>query len=232
MKLLLTLIHRWISGLRNANGHSLWILLLVVLSVVPALAEPSWTRISDKNGITIYSKEVPGKSVPAVRAITKLNANIHDVREVIFDPERYPQWNPNCSKALVLKRPSSNRVIFYFLTDVPWPASDRDVVTSLKAVESGKDPLVYHIHIQKHDDALYPPKKGVQRVPSLLGHYRLTEIGAQHTQLEYVVSADTGGYLPGPLVSFFSVRAPSNLILGLKKQLAKNAAKKASAPAQ
>ena len=204
-------------------------LLVVLLSSVAFLNLPhsagqakqdtSWEFVAKKRGVAVYKREVPGQAVPTVRAVATLNAPLDHIHKVIFDPNQYPAWNPDCTKAKLLKRLSDDQIIFYFLNDVPWPASDRDAVTRLQVIESSRDSRGYRIRISKHEDSLFPTQPGIERVPILEGYYDLRSLDAKTTQLEYVITTDTGGYLPGPLVSFFTVRSPVNLIAGLEAEL-------------
>jgi hypothetical protein len=194
------------------------VLLLALLPGVDAAAKPGWKHVLREDGVTVSTREVPGRGFPTFRGVGVIHAGIFDVLAVISDIKRYPQWVESCKEARLLKKINELERMIYQRTDVPWPISDRDSVNRSLAVVDLKRQRV-NIKFWAIKSKRKPPVDGVVRMVKLRGHYLLTALGANKTRIDFKVDADPGGLLPTWLAKLATRRLPLKSIQGLRKQV-------------
>ena len=69
------------------------------------------------------------------------------------------------------------------------------------------------------ESPLAPPVRGVVRMPALEGGYTLTAVGPRRTRVEYEVSLDLGGRVPGFVARGVTEEMPFETLQGLRQQL-------------
>jgi hypothetical protein len=160
------------------------------------------------------------QDIPAFHVTGTVDAGIWETLVVLLDVGKMTDWDTECLKSEVIKQPSRHRVLWRYVSDVPWPADDREAVvwTTVKVVEPGK-----HIRIEfKHagKDEAPPPSDGQVRVPLLKGRWVLTAKGPDKTHVDYRAKTQAGGSVPDFLVAQMGESSPKALLKGLKKRAA------------
>src|SRR3954447_23007680 len=82
----------------------------VAAQAVPQLI---WERISEKDGVVAYRREVPGSPLIAFRGEGVINAPILRVASVLVDNTRSTEWIDSLAEARTLRRISENEFIEY-----------------------------------------------------------------------------------------------------------------------
>ena len=185
-----------------------------------ALAKPSWEKIHNEKGVTVYQRESSLGDLPDFKAKTRIQASLFDIIAVIRDVDRREEWVFRCKDSKVVKRYTDFEVLLYHRTDSPWPTSDRDaaITTHLYEQIPGKE---YLAHFRGVKNDLIPVNDDAVRLPIIEGYYRLNFISAQETQVTYFVHLDPGGYLPRWLVRMTTHEFPTETLIGLKGQVEK-----------
>ncbi len=179
-----------------------------------------WKHVFTDEGITVTTREVPGRDLPTFRAIGIINADAYDILGVIYDIPRYPQWMGRCTESRLLKRINKTTFITYTVTDSPWPVSDRDAVYRAQIDVVGKAPE-FLISFEATKIPSMPPRSGRVRMTYLKGHYRITSLGSSKTRVEYQVDADPGGYLPNWLIRMVARHVPFDTLVNLRARVVK-----------
>lgn len=197
-------------------------LLAAALAFAPGVAVAGdWEHIYEDEGIEVWKKEIAGSDFVAFRGRGVVRAPIQKVAAVIRDADRETEWMENCVDARTVRFLSAKDAIVYHRTGSPVPfISDRDVVlkTVTKVVPAERTIWVTFDHVE---DPAVPPKDGVVRMPVLSGHWRLRQLDAWSTELEYQVQADPGGALPAWLVNLVSRKLPFHTVRRMRSQVAK-----------
>jgi len=193
-------------------------LLLVALLSSEVSARPGWKRVLTEDGVTVSTREVPGRGFPTFRGVGIIHASIFDVLAVLSDIKRYPEWVESCMTARLLKKHSELERVIYQRTDAPWPVSDRDSVNRSLAVVDLKRQTV-NIKFWAVKSKRLRPVDGVVRMEKMRGHYLLTAVSANKTRIDFKVDADPGGLLPTWLAKLATRRLPLRSIQNLRKQV-------------
>jgi len=104
-----------------------------------------WKLEKNKNGIKVYSYAAKGESLKQVKSNFTIKASLSCLLAVISDVPHYTDWISNCSKATLLKKISPTEQLYYSISDVPWPISNRDLVMKNKIHQNKKTKVVYSI---------------------------------------------------------------------------------------
>jgi hypothetical protein len=101
----------------------------MVLAAISGAGD-QWKLIVDKDGITLYAREVDGHPQVQFKGICIVRQPIEAVVSVLSDVASYPTWFFKCIEAKKIPAENSPELHFflYAAIDTPWPFSDRDVV--------------------------------------------------------------------------------------------------------
>lgn len=199
--------------------------LLITCIVAPlALAGPasaaSWKQLMREDGITVHSREVPGKPYLEFRGVGVVPANLFQVLAILDDTSRHCEWQANCMVSKVIKSVNEFERFLYHRLHSPWPVSDRDIVVHA-TVEVDLPTRTVWSRFRSATVAGHGPVKGVVRMPRLEGFYKLEWVDETHTRVTYQVMADTGGMLPTWLANRASRKLPFGTLTGMRRQAKK-----------
>ena len=196
-------------------------LLILLNGISTASAKGKWEQIAKAQGITVFQKEVPGRSLPVFRGVGIVKENIFDVLAVLYDVPARVDWVHQCTASDVLKEYNELDRMVYNRTAAPWPISDRDVVVRTK-VHIDRETMTVRVTFKTDTHASAPKVEDVVRMGRLTGYYEIKALSRGHTRVTYEVDADPGGYLPAWLVKMASKDLPLKTILNLKKRVKKD----------
>jgi len=125
---------------------------------------------------------------------------------LLLDTKNYPQWIYGCSESKTLKIISEKEVYNYQITDVPWPFTDRDVVSDFKVAQ---DSVTKIVTFTKRCMADYIPENiSMVRIQKIASSYTLFPMGNGNVRVEMEMSIDPGGNVPAWFVNYNLVVAP------------------------
>ncbi len=180
-------------------------------------AQDDWKLAKSKNGIKVYLRKLPGKSVKQFKAVTNINCKIEDIEKILDDVKNYPKWQANTSTASLLKKVSDTKAYEYFTIELSWPLDDRDIVSvKTKTVSEDKKTIIYR---HKCVPDYIPEKKDYLRLKEAEGFWQVKEIGENKISVIYQYYGEPGGSLPGWLVNMFIVDGPVETLTNLKEML-------------
>ena len=196
------------------------LLLLPVWTVTARAGEPDavWKYVTEKDGIAVWAKEEPHRTLPTFRGIGLVDGGLLEVLAVFEDGSRHTQWVHACKESWVIKRISENEAYWYSLTDAPWPVSDRDSVVHSKLSLDPRRRIIWN-RFRQVDEDLVPQRQGVIRTPDMEGYFKLEYVTPKKTRVVYQVSVDPGGWLPTWLVRMATKDLPIKTIRNLRAQL-------------
>lgn len=206
---------------------SSFLILIAVVSTamaaqMPAIpvADQSWKKISNDDGVIAYSKEVPGSDIVAFRGETTIDASIAKVANVLIDTSRKKEWVHKLAEARDVRQISTYERIEYNHTSSGFfLVRDRDFVFRAKAeLNKEKRQMVFTITSVKEDSV---PETDKVRGELKDGRYILTALSPNKTHVVVEIAADPKGSVPKWLVNLFQKSWPTKSLNGIRAQCAK-----------
>lgn len=190
--------------------------------MAPAPAEAgadSWEPIRQEQGITI-SRLSGGGRQPTLRGTVVLEAELAELLAVLGDDPRRTEWMSRCIESRLLEKRPDGSTLVYTRTKGSWPVSDRDSVTESRLTLSPSQDHAL-IELRAAESPLMRPIPGVVRLPAMEGHYLLDSASPGHTRVEYQISVQLGGRVPGFVSAFVEKDLPFDTLHALREQVRK-----------
>lgn len=209
----------------NTTVITAWALAIWMLAAAGARAsDPNaasdWELVTEEDGVVVTQRAVPDREFPTFRGTTVIDATPYEILAVIQDVTRHTEWMENCIEARKLEEDGKGQRLGYNRTDLPWPLADRDaVILAQLTIREPDRSLLLEFAASEHPAA--KPIRGVVRMPTTNGHYKLESHTPNQTQVEYQVDTDPGGHLPKWLVRRSTKYLPLRTLTGLRAQIEK-----------
>jgi hypothetical protein len=193
------------------------IMAMLVLGSIPVFAQQEWELRADKDGVKVYSSDMPGSKIKAIKVIGEFNATPAQLAAVVMDVNGATEWVYHLKSSTLIKRVSPNELYYYAEVNLPWPAANRDFVAHLTI---SQDPATKSLIIDGPAVPGYVPvRKGIVRIDNSIGKWIITPIGNNEVRVEYSIHVDPGGSLPSWLVNMFATDAPLQIFKSLRTEL-------------
>jgi len=179
----------------------------------------NWTLRKDLNGIKVYTRPLAGFAYHEARVVNTVESSLAAIVALLLDTKNYPNWMYGCESVKTLKVISESEFYNYQVTGLPWPMSDRDVVSLFKVTQ---DPTTKVVTFSKiGDEDFIPEKDGFVRVKNFKSITTLTPVSKDSVRMELQIHLDPGGNVPAWFYNENLVNSPYNTTLGSIKELAK-----------
>lgn len=189
-------------------------LLLLVFNV---LAQNEWKLKSEKDGMTIYSRDVADSKIKAMKIKADFSAGLSAIASVLTDVKNYDTWVFNSKSTRLLKQVSPSELYYYSVAVFPWPVQNRDFVSHITA---SQDPATKTVTILANNvDGWVPKSDKLVRIEKSSGKWVLTRLSEQKTTVEYSLEVDPAGSLPAWIINSFSSKGLTETFKKLRKQL-------------
>jgi hypothetical protein len=194
-----------------------WVLAFC-FSLASAYAQ-EWKLRTNKNGIRVYSREVSGSKIHALKVESTFEVPASRLIAVILDIEGATDWLYSTKSCTTLKTVSPSEVYYYSEVRFPWPVSNRDFIAHLKVLQDAGTKTI-HVHAENVSE-MVPEKKGIVRITQSVGEWTIQPEGKDRIYVQYELQVDPAGSLPAWLVNMLSSKGPYESFLNLKTQLLK-----------
>ncbi|MBS1663846.1 MAG: lipid-binding protein [Bacteroidetes bacterium] len=184
-------------------------------------SQDDWKLKTDKEGISIYTRTPSDSKFKAIRVVCDLDATLSQMVAVILDVNTGAEWVYSTKSSVLVKQVSPSEVVYYSEVSIPWPASNRDFIARLKAVQDTHTRVV--TIYGPTEPGFLPVKKDIVRVQKSEGKWVIYPLGKDRIRVDYTLKADPGGDLPAWLVNMFVTKGPYESFKKLKLQLKKPA---------
>jgi len=198
-----------------------FLFFILSLSGLNVAGQKDWSLKSDKDGISIFTKDLTDSKFKAIKVECELPVSLTQLVAVLMDVNTAPQWVYATKSCVLLKQVSPAELYYYSEISVPWPASNRDFIARLVVTQDPRTKVVT-IWGPTYPEYL-PAKKDIVRVSQSEGKWVLTPVGKNRVKVEYTLHADPGGNIPAWLVNMFATKGPYESFRNLKEQLKKPA---------
>lgn len=205
--------------MRHGRLVSLAVLLLGLVAPASVFgAGPNWELVEHDDGIKVWSLQIPGQDLPGFRGITTMRASIEEILDEMLDVEAHTEWMWRSRESRLVERLSETNGIIYNRIRAPWPVKDRDLVLDFDyRYTPDHKALTIRFHNTTHRDM--PVKKGIVRVPRIVGFYRLWTEDGKTTNVLYQVEVDIGGNVPDVFARRYARKLPFNTLESLRERV-------------
>jgi hypothetical protein len=176
---------------------------LLLIAVAPAqiniaFAEDApWQLEKQKNDIGVYTRRVEDSPYLAVKGMVQLNVPMTQMPQLLGDGNGCSPWRAMCKSSQVIETVSEDDRYIYMVLDMPWPASDRDMVfhTTTSVDLESKTTMV---NLQSAS-ARHPLQNNVRA--ESYGKFIIQAVDQNKVEFTYIMHTDLGGDLPANLVN-------------------------------
>ncbi len=196
-------------------------LFLLLFLSIPAIsfAQSGWQLARTDDGIMIYTRRIPSAKFKEVKVDFEIDATEDQLITILQDIPRHNTWSYGTKRTYVISKKGKDTIIYYSEIALPWPLSNRDAVIQ---ISFAKDSVNNLLHIRAKSVAgVIPQYPDLVRIPSSLATWDVTELPNKKLKIEYILSADPGGDLPGWLVNMGATVGPNNSFRKLRELIAK-----------
>ena len=143
--------------------------LLLIIEMINAQGDTmeGWKLVKNQEGVKVYTRKVENFKMKEFKAVTTMMASPDELLDIIRAVDRYHEWMENMAHSEVLKKISDDEIYIYAESRVPWPFSNRDVVTYSMLYWEGEKAIVDMTGVSDY----IPEKKGIVRLPYSKGSH-------------------------------------------------------------
>lgn len=207
--------------------HTLIPALLITLCTALPFATPlaragtAWASEGTDNGITTFTREVPGQQLREFKGSMQIEAPMGQVAAAMSDVSTMHEWFYLLREAryLDLKTDRYDSAHMYLAVKGIWPVDPRDVVAHVSVKQ---DPATLAITVNiEHKDGILPPQPGLVRIPAMKSHWTLRPLSATRTHVEVEGHGDPGGWIPTFIANFAVTTLPRQSLAKMREHVAK-----------
>lgn len=167
----------------------------------PVFDDSGWDLMLEENGVKVFTRDWPGSSFIAIKAVQMINSPISNIVANFSDIDAFPEWVKDMEDAYEVEAFDENRSRkIYMRMGLPWPLGDRDIVSGQKLTQ---DPQTKIVRIKEwHEGDAIPEKDGVIRMPRLNNEFVLIPEGVDLTRMVWQGHTEPGGLIPAFLVNW------------------------------
>jgi ribosome-associated toxin RatA of RatAB toxin-antitoxin module len=196
------------------------VLPILALFVASVSAAPEWEKVSDKGGVLVERRPVPGSSIYEVRATARSPLLPAAIFETLWKHREYPEFVPHLKRLDLLMEDDDEHVTYEQVT-VPL-VTDRDYVVRLrKHVDAGAQR--YEIQFNSTNDAGPPPDRQHVRVQRIQGSWLVVpSLDGKGSIIRYDVLTEPGGAIPAWITNRAQKEAVAALVHAVLKRAQEN----------
>lgn len=182
-----------------------WVLLGTFATAGDA-AIPDWTLVRDREGIQVFTREVSGSPLRAVRAVARVKASATQVVALLRDVPERPSWDATCASAEVIGHDANGAEKVYVHSRLPWPVKDRDMVLRASwSVDAGSKTISMTAQAISGGVDIRPDRVRIVEASNV---WYIKSLGESESEIVTEIHLDPGGQLPAWLLNYLSEEAP------------------------
>ena len=191
------------------------VISLCAMYFLPAQENPviSWKLEKDHKGVKVFTRKTSGFKLKEFKAITTVEAPPELLLNIIREADKYPDWMAYLKRSYIVQKENENELYIYSESDLPWPFSNRDIVTQSLLYWEGNKAFVRMTGISD----FIPENKGIVRMPYSNGLWIFNPVNERVTEVIYQYQGDPGGNIPGWVANLFIVDGPYKTLLRMRE---------------
>jgi len=193
---------------------------MLIFFSADTFCQQDWTLKQDNEGIKVYTKDMGNSPFKAIKTVCTIESSLTRLTAVLLDINSSTDWVYATKSCKLLAQSSPAELVYYSEVEVPWPASNRDFIVSLKVSQDKKSKAVTVTGENRKD--YLPVNKNIVRIPQSYSKWYIQPLQKGQVQIEYILQVDPGGMVPAWLINLFAARGPIESFKNLRKQVKKD----------
>lgn len=195
------------------------LLIVIFFKTIILFAQSGWELSKEGNGIKVYTRATDSSKFKSVKVECMLAGTIEKLIAILKNVDGNVKWVYNTKQTHSVKTMSSDEFIYYAETSLPWPLRNRDVVINMLFTNDSirKTLTVKATGMNGEVEKV----SGLVRIPYFNGLWEVAAIDNSHISINYFLSVDPGGSIPGWAYNKFVAKGPYNTfnnLAGLLKE--------------
>lgn len=184
-----------------------------------AFAQDNWTLERDKSDIKVFNRKLEGSKLKEYKGTVTVKATMDQILKIFKDVSKHDDfiYKAKQGSPKVVKKVSENDFYTYMIIEVPWPATNRDVVTHY-VFNKPDDKGVVIIDVEAAPK-LVPEVEGMVRVPAMKGVWKFIPLKDGKIQIVHQAHSSPGGSVPEGMANSASVDTPYSMLVKLRSML-------------
>ncbi len=171
-----------------------------------AFSQVKWELAKNKNGIKVYTSVGGPSKFKSIKVEAMLTGTMDRLIYLLTDAASSKDWIYNTKESYVIRKIGEMEAISYTETEVPWPASNRDLPLHIKL---DHDPKTNFLHVSARGvPNAIPVKKNIVRIPYFNGFWKIKFDGKNKLDITYFLEMDPGGTVPAWITNLFVAKGP------------------------
>lgn len=193
--------------------------LILLLLICHNSFSQSWKLEKDKDNIKVYTADAPNSSFKMVKVEANVPGNYAKLISILTNVNAFSDWIYHNKLCRLIKKFSTQDFIYYSEIEMPWPASNRDVLIHLQ-IKTDSLPRFMTVS-GRAEKGTIPELPGKVRVPLYNANWKITAPSPNRLHISYTLELDPGGSLPAWIVNSFAEKGPFGTFSNLSQLLAK-----------
>ena len=156
-----------------------------------------WRLRKDRDGISVFSRHVTDSRYEEFRGSVEIEATLASGLALLDDTSVCAQWLYRCLSSKTLARKGGMERIIYQITDLPFPAANRDAIFRARVHQLPDG----DIRVDLVSEPDYMEQTDNVRIRKARGYYLLHRIDATRSRLTWTQLVDPAGRLPAFMVN-------------------------------
>jgi len=194
-------------------------LLLAITCTMPAMAQDGWKYETEKEGIKVYSRNVPGSKIKALKVECVVKSGAAQLVALLLDVRAAERWVSHTKSCSLIRKVSDAELYYYSEVSLPWPLENRDFVAHVKVSQDAASRVVT-VNAPAIPGVI-AAKKGIVRVSESKGLWLITPLGNGTVKVTYTLQVDPGGIIPAWAVNSLSAQGPLESFQNMRRELPK-----------
>jgi hypothetical protein len=190
---------------------------LLFLAALGAHADEAWSLARDRDGIRVWTKEIPSYPIRAFKAEMTVKSSLGGLVNLIMDTENANRWVYRTDRIQLIKRDNEKATfVIRVETDFPWPLTNRDVILGGGVLQDEKTGTVT-IQSASLPAGEYPENPDFVRMQDMAGTWIFRPIGNGWVEVTMLGRADPGGRIPTGVVNLIIHETPYRTMQGMRR---------------
>ena len=183
------------------------IVLLMFSYIAPIYGQDSdWELKSETDNIEVYTRKLEGEKFKEIKILTQCKTSLNAIMAAFDDTEGHKDWVYKSPESYTVERVDDQTLIYYIKSDLPFPATDRDLVIKYTWTQDPETKIISTMSegvvgkVEEYDANI--------RVKDFVSTYKLTPQENGWIDIEYYAKMDPAGKLPAWLVNLAVTSGP------------------------